>query len=382
MRILHIIASVDPKLGGPIQAVKQFSSSMAKLGHSYEVATCDDPAADFVKAFPVPVHACGPSKLSIAYTPNMKPWLVKNLHNYDAVILSGIWQFNVLAGSAACKQVGKKYWVFTHGMLDPWFNKTYPLKHLKKMLFWPWVHSALHGAEAVLFTAEEERLLARESFRPYKVRERVVSYAAGRPPDDTNGQQIAAFHSRFPELKDKRFLLYLSRINPKKGCDLLLKAFNEVSSSSKDLYLVMAGPVPPEYKAELDAVELSKDAASRVVWTGMLAGDEKFGAFRACDAFILPSHQENFGIAVAEALACSKPVLISNKINIWREIESAGGGIVKNDDLEGTLELIRNWESLDLDGRAQMGKNALACYENNFTVERAAASLSEVISQK
>jgi glycosyltransferase involved in cell wall biosynthesis len=111
----------------------------------------------------------------------------------------------------------------------------------------------------------------------------------------------------------------------------------------------------------------------------MLTGDEKYGAFRCSDAFVLPSHQENFGIAVAESLACGKPVMISRRINTWREIENAGACLVENDDLPGTLNLLRGWVAMASDKKKEMGERAIACYEDNFTVEKAAADLDQVI---
>ena len=87
----------------------------------------------------------------------------------------------------------------------------------------------------------------------------------------------------------------------------------------------------------------------------MLTGDAKWGAFRACEALILPSHQENFGIVVAEAMACARPVLISNKVNIWREVEKAGAGLVDEDTLEGARSLIQRFYELSGDGRQALG---------------------------
>jgi len=111
----------------------------------------------------------------------------------------------------------------------------------------------------------------------------------------------------------------------------------------------------------------------------MLAGDLKWGAFRAADVFALPSHQENFGIAVAEALACGLPVLISDKVNIWREIETDGAGIVEKDDELGTVRALRKWFALTEGERRQMRINSRRCFEGRFEAGRAASSLLEVI---
>jgi glycosyltransferase involved in cell wall biosynthesis len=113
----------------------------------------------------------------------------------------------------------------------------------------------------------------------------------------------------------------------------------------------------------------------------MLTGDIKWGALSAAEAFVLPSHQENFGIAVAEALACGTPVLISNKINIWREIDGDGAGLVENDDLAGTSRLLTRWLATDGNARAAMSNNAQQCFANRFEIERATDSLLAAIAQ-
>ena len=107
-------------------------------------------------------------------------------------------------------------------------------------------------------------------------------------------------------------------------------------------------------------------------------GDEKWGAFQASEAFILPSHQENFGISVAESLSASLPVLISNKVNIWREIEQDGAGLVENDDPQGTYSLLKRWLALDARERAEKREIARACFLEHFEISGAAQSLIQV----
>jgi glycosyltransferase involved in cell wall biosynthesis len=111
----------------------------------------------------------------------------------------------------------------------------------------------------------------------------------------------------------------------------------------------------------------------------MLTGDAKWGAFRAAEAFVLPSHQENFGIVVAEALACGKPVLITNKVNIWHEVEAAGAGLVADDDTPGIASLLRRFLCMSEADRAKMGEAARRCFERNFDVRAAALSLADAL---
>ena len=106
-----------------------------------------------------------------------------------------------------------------------------------------------------------------------------------------------------------------------------------------------------------------------MLWTGPLYEDAKWAAMRAADMYILPSHQENFGISVVEALACHTPVLISNKVNIWREVEGDSAGLVEADTLEGTIRLLERWASLSVSQRESMRHRARACYQKHFDIE-------------
>jgi glycosyltransferase involved in cell wall biosynthesis len=264
-------------------------------------------------------------------------------------------------------------------MLDPWFKHHYPLKHLKKWLYWPWAdYRVTRDAQAVLFTAEEERRLARESFWLYKVREAVVGYGLGLNPD-AQAAQADDFLQAFPQARGARIVLFLGRLHVKKGCDMLVDAFADVAERDPSLLLVMAGPDQTGLRPALERRAASLGVAQRIVWTGMLQGRAKWGALRAAEVFVLPSHQENFGIAVAEALAVGVPVLVSTKVNIWREIVGAGAGLAEPDTPEGTRRLLRRWTDLGGDERAAYAAGAAPCFEANFHIDSAARRLTETL---
>jgi glycosyltransferase involved in cell wall biosynthesis len=221
---------------------------------------------------------------------------------------------------------------------------------------------------------------ARESFWPYCIKEQVVAYGTGGPIGPPESQ-LQIFLSMYPQLMGKRFLLFLSRIHPKKGCDILLSAFSQAAKNDPNLMLVLAGPDETGWIGELRSHAQALQIEDRLVFTGMLTGDLKWGAFHASEAFILPSHQENFGLVVAEALACSKPVLISNKVNIWREIAHAGAGLVGDDTVEGTAGMIRRWLDLSADEIYAMGSRARDLYQREFNVGASAHSLLGVLNE-
>jgi glycosyltransferase involved in cell wall biosynthesis len=380
VRILHCIGSVDPKTGGPIEGIRQRQAVLAGWGHEVEACSLDDPRAPYLEGFPFPVHALGPGVGPFAYTRRLLPWLLEHAGGFGAVVVNGIWQYHSLAVRSAMRRIGKPYWVFTHGMLDPWFNEAYPLKRLKKNLYWRWgEYRVLRDAEAVAFTTEEEKILARRSFRPYRVREAVVSYGTGGP-DVGRDEALPAFYAACPAVEGRRFLLFLSRIHEKKGCDLLLRSFARAQDASLDL--VVAGPDQQGLAAGLASEAQALGVGGRVHFPGMLRGAAKWGAFMAADAFVLPSHQENFGIVVAEALAAGTPVLLSNKVNVWREVVEDGAGLVEPDDQEGTDRLLARWLAMDESAASVMRARARPCYESRFTVEASARSLLELVGHQ
>ena len=173
-------------------------------------------------------------------------------------------------------------------------------------------------------------------------------------------------------MQGKRFLLFLSRIHPKKGVDLLIEAFAKTCNDQTDLQLVIAGPDQIGLQKELERQAETLGIGDKITWTGMLLGDLKWGAYHCADAFILTSHSENFGIVVAEALSCHLPVLISNKINIWREIAEDQAGLVVDDTLDGSIDLINRWEQLGMNDKIEMRKNAHLCFINRFEITKAA----------
>jgi glycosyltransferase involved in cell wall biosynthesis len=387
MRILRAIHTLNPAGGGPIESVTRSSLVLRRLGHEVEIISLDAPGDAWLRQNPLKVHALGPGRGSYGYSPHFLPWIRDHRRQFDVVLVHGLWQYVSFAVWRALHGTETPYFVFPHGMLDPWFKRTYPLKHMKKLLYWPWAeYRVLRDAAAVLFTSEEERRLARESFSQYRCNEKVVNYWTEAPPENLEVAR-EEFLNHFPQLRGKRLLLFLGRLHPKKGCDLLIPAFLMLHRSGcfdSNLHLVMGGPCANDtYLRHLrDLAGLTQDgerAETPVTFTGMLEGSLKWGAFAAAEAFILPSHQENFGIAVAESLACGTPVLISTKVNIWREIIDDGAGLAEEDDAAGTARLIERWLATPENERQGMREKARACFARRFQIERAVESLLQVL---
>jgi len=275
MNILRIIPTLNPVAGGPIEGAHKIDLELSRRGHQVEVVCLDAHEEDFLLAYPARVHALGSGWLSYRYNPRLVPWLKENRHRFDAVIVNGLWQYHSFGAWRALAGTDTPYFVFTHGMLDPWFKREYPFKHLKKWLYWPWAdYRVLRDAKAVMFTSEEERSLAKTSFWLYQCEEIVTAYGTTRPPLDETGELSEQFLSANPHLAGKRLVLFLSRVHQKKGCDLLVEAFAQVAGQHGDLRLVMAGPDQEGWVKELKRKAHALGVGELITWSGMLQGDE------------------------------------------------------------------------------------------------------------
>jgi len=384
MRILHIVGTVSPAAGGPSEVIRTLVR-YAPPDIESEVATVDDPAASFLAEFPCPVHALGSAKQPW-YNPALSRWLRANRNRFDGVIVHGLWQYTGFAAwrclRATRTQPATPYAVFPHGMLDPYFKRAHPAKHLKKSIYWHLIEARiLRRAQRVLFTTEVERDLAQQTFSLDRCNPLVVAIGAEAPPPNTE-DLLLAFYGNCPQLRGESFLLFLGRIDRKKGVDLLLRAFAALAPADPDLHLAIAGPDPTNWRAELEPFIANRGLTHRVHWPGLLLGDAKWGAFAACEAFALTSHQENFGVAVVEALASAKPVLITLPINISLEIAADNAGLVEPDNIDGVLKLLEDWLKTSDDQRRAMSAAALSTFQRRYDIRKNAETILRVFAQK
>lgn len=379
MNILHVIPSINPASGGPAEGLRQLCHIYHMGGHSVSVATLDSP--DLVKKynFPAEVFALGPGLGLYGYTRGAVKWFKANISKYDVVFINCIWQYNTLAAYEALAKTKIPYAVFTHGMLDPYFKRRFPLKHIKKSIYWHlFLQQILANATTVLFTCEEEKILARESFPRYKVREMIVPYGTFGPECDT-AQAVEEFLTKWPHLRGKRLALSMGRIHPKKGTDILIEAFAESLAKDPSWHLVIAGPDQIGMQKQLQALAERVGLEGKITWTGMLRDNLKWGALTAAEVFVLPSHQENFGIVVAEALVCSVPVILSDKVNIWREVVNYWAGLVCDDTMVGTRNALRRWAELSQEEIAALRLRSRKCFDDLFNYDVTAKKALDIV---
>lgn len=376
MRVIHVISSLAPVLGGPSKACIEMARAVAARGHTVEVYTTDFGLEGRVRADGAPVPDGG---ASVRYFPVQRPralkpsWplyaaLARDLPQADIVHLHSLYLFHDWAAGRICRRVGVPYIVRPHGTLDPYIWRRHRAR--KQVMEWAFQNRVLRHAAAIHYTTEEEMRLAAPCAQgapgvvvPLGVE--LDAYDSLPPPD--------RFFARHPETRGKRIVLFLSRLHEKKGLDILAASFGRIAKTFPDAHLVLAGP-DDGMGAKADEWLRNAGVADKATRTGMIEGEEKGAALAAASVFVLPSYSENFGIAVLEAMAAGLPVAISDQVNLWREVERGGAGLVSPCDADAFTGLLERLLGDPAEAR-RMGEAGRKLAQEKFTWPRIAVEL-------
>jgi glycosyltransferase involved in cell wall biosynthesis len=380
MKILHVIANLAPRYGGPYKACWEMARAVAALGHEVSIYTTNQDGPGTLEV-PVdrPVWREG---VEIRYFPVQPPryWgtslplaraLGGKIKASDLVHVHSLYLFHDLVAGYYCRVHGVPYLIQPHGSLDPFIQRRHRWR--KRPMEWAFQNKNIREAAAMLFTAMDEQKLA-------------APFTFGTPglvvPLGIDLAEFATmpepgrFRAGYPEIGDRAIILFLGRVNFKKGLDILARAFGAVARRREDVHLVIAGPDHEGWGDHIRALLEEEGALARTTFTGMLLGPEKLAAWRDAAMFVLPSYSENFGLAVGEAMAAGLPVIISDNVNIWREVEATGAGKVVPCDAgrvsEAILDLLDNPEKAQ-----QMGQKGQALVRDQFQWPDIAVRLQE-----
>jgi len=397
MRILLVVHAVAPRYGGLAVMGPELSYELVRQGHEVSIYTSDVDGPDRLKV-PVdrPVISNGvefhyfrgwtlPGKYVVS--PALWRALRDKVTNFDIVHSWSVYSFSTTAAAYWCRKRNVPHMVFPHGSIDPFLlRRNRPRKWLYTKLF---AERDYRQASAVLFnTAEEMRLASdwpglrtREDYVGNKPKRFVVPVGIDpswlQEPDAAAGERL---RNRFPELKGRRLIVCLGRINFKKGLDILARAFAQIARNREDLHLVLAGPDSEGYGRKVRRWLADGGALKKATFTGSLDGEERLAVMQQAELFALPSYTENFGGVVTEAMASRVPVVISDQVNIWPDVLKAGAGLVVPCDAEATAQALRTVLDDPARGR-QMGTNGRRWVAEHLPWKVVAAQMAQAYEE-
>lgn len=380
MRVLHVIPSVSAVHGGPSRALKLMTEGLAARGIQVDVATTDDDGAGHLAvALGKPISENGVRtwffrrqtrfyKVSLPLT----RWLARNVASYDLVHIHALFSYSSTAAAWLAKRQRVPYVLRPLGTLNRWGMEKHHARY-KRLSLALVERRIIEGATLVHYTSTQEQREAEE----LGIHPPSAVIPVGIPLLQEGPYRSEAWvAARAPRLRDRTRILFLSRLDPKKGVELLFGALARVKRAGRNVALVIAGSGDPKYVETLTALASQLNVNGEAVWTGQVGGDEKEALLRAADLFVLPSHSENFGIAAVEAMAAGLPVIVTDRVGIHPEIAASGAGIVIQPDEESLAfaieELIDNPAA-----RREMGARGWALARDKFSVEAMTNGLME-----
>ncbi|MDB6171240.1 MAG: hypothetical protein JWL59_551 [Chthoniobacteraceae bacterium] len=369
MKVLHVIPSLSPSQGGPSFALPMMARALRDAGVEVDIATTDDDGPGKHTKMPLGMRL---ERDGIGYFYFSKQtefykgswplyrWLKQHVSDYDLVHVHALFSFASGAAARTARAAAVPYIIRPLGVLNRWGMEN-RRRWLKSLSFRLVEQPLINGAAAIHYTSEQEKAEAEASG---------VRAVAAMIPLGIDVEEFAVVSDSdlpgggSPESNAHPQILFLSRLDPKKGVELLLAAFACVSKRFPNGRLVIAGSGQPAYIASLKAKAVQLGIANEVIWPGFLSGREKLSALSAASVFCLPSYSENFGIAAVEALAAGLPVILTKGVAIAAEVETYQAGLVVEPSV-GALAAALDRVLSEPDLCSALGRNA-----RRLTVER------------
>lgn len=379
MKLLVVVPALGSVYGGPSKSVIELAQSLGKSGIDVDLVTTnangrsvvDVPLRQWIQKDYYRVQyfsylGIGDYKLSASIT----QWMLKNVHSYDLVQTNAIFSVPNLSVYLACRWHAVPYVVIPRGMLEPWALSYKAWK--KKIYYALFEKPALQRASAIQMLALTEA----EQIEPLKISTPLVISPNGiRRQDFETLPSAELFYEAFPATKNKKLILFLGRIDPKKGLDLLAKSFGKALAQFPSAHLVIAGPDSVGFLPTVRRYLADSNCTEAVTFTEMLTGDLKHSALAAANYYMAPSYSEGFSMSVLEGMAAGLPCIITTGCNFPEAAQANVAHVVEANAEALTLALT---ECLaDPEAAKTMGKRARQFIFNHYTWDKIASNLSE-----
>lgn len=362
-KVLSIIDSLNPKDGGPSHSLFDIALSNKQNNIQHDILYIGK-KQKINDLSGIKIIALNDSIFKYGISLRLIFWLYQNKNNYNLFIIHGLWQFITLLSRII---IPNKYLVFTHGMLDPYF-KSEKFKSFKKKIYWNiFEKKNLQKAKFVLLNSIKEKKQINNTFvKTNGIKFKLINY--GIYPKDINFKKSKLkFYSKFKFLKNYKLIVYIGRIYPKKGLDILIDAFEKIDN--KRYILLIAGDINNKYAKALIQKVKNKNNSKKIIFANFLKGEIKWGAISNAASTILPSHGENFGVSIAESLLAGTPVICSIKVGTSKQIKKSNAGIIVKNNKLSLYQGIMKFINLSQKQKEKLSKNSITCFNKNFNIK-------------
>ena len=337
MKVLHVIPSLSPTLGGPTQVALQTVKAIRMQGIDAEIVTTNHGLANLdipletlteYKGVPVWFLPVTSTLKEYIFSAGLTKWLWQHIANYDLIDNHYLFSYAPTCAAAIARLQNIPYTVRTQGQLTPWALQQGQFK--KQLYTFTIERRNLCEAAAIHCTTQQETV----DLRNFGINTPAITLPLGVEPSTRIFNATLELHKLFNIPCDRQIILFLSRLHPKKRPELLISAFKQIITRNLHCHLVLAGSGDRDYVEYLQQLVAENQLSDRLTFTGFVTGYKKNLLLQGADIFVLPSYSENFGIAVAEAMAAGLPVIVSPGVQISTDIAAANAGIVINSQAE------------------------------------------------
>jgi glycosyltransferase involved in cell wall biosynthesis len=373
MKVLQVVPSLAPEWGGPVKVVNELTVALESRGVSIEIVSAQGRRVGIPETIPteIPIHLfeTGPlARIWTAHTPGLKKVLTQKIPDFDLVHIQELWHYPGYIASKIARSLNVPYIVTIHGELNEWNLQQ---KRLKKQIYMTAIQRHILRKSAALHAITQTES---DRIRQLGFNNPVTMIPNGIHTEEFENLPAGSqFFNRYPELKDKLIVLFLGRIQQKKGLDILARVFGNLVHTRDDVRLVVAGHDEDNTLTEIRTILGSHGALDKAVFPGMLTGAQKLEALSAADIFALTSYSEGFSMALLEALSAGLPLVITNECNFPEVGESRAGFVVRANESDTAGALTSLLDSADL--RREMSENAHRLVRSNYTWERIAEKM-------
>ena len=375
MKVLHVIPSLSPSLGGPTQVALQTVKAIRLQGIDAEIVTTNHDRAINVpletlseyQGVPVWFLPVTSTLKEYIFSASLTKWLWLHIANYDLLDNHYLFSYAPTCAAAIARLQHIPYTVRTQGQLTPWALRQ---SQFKKQLYTLAIERHnLRQAAAIHCTTPQEA----EDLRNFGIDTPAITLPLGVKPLTPITNATSELQNLYKIPSDRQIILFLSRLHPKKRPDLLIQAFQQAIAHNSPCHLILAGSGDTEYVEYLRQLVTDNQLSDRVTFTGFVTGYKKNLLLQGADIFVLPSYSENFGIAVAEAMAAGLPVIVTSGVQISTDIAAADAGIVTNSKTELVSAIVQLIKSQEM--RSRLSQNAIELATNKYNWDVIASQL-------